>query len=130
MFSNKNSNEMSDLIKLVTPLTRGIIWLVKDASNTSNPRYNQIDYLLDGLLTANLKAASDSSNKVIFGQNFNQPLHVMIVNEIKSNEVQSFVSLFKDLGPENDILVIDEWDGLSKLKIELEEIHSNLKVVK
>ncbi len=130
MFSNKNSNEMSDLIKLVTPLTRGIIWLVKDASNTSNPRYNQIDYLLDGLLTANLKAASDSSNKVIFGQNFNQPLLVMIVNEIKSNEVQSFVSLFKDLGPENDILVIDEWDGLSKLKIELEEIHSNLKVVK
>jgi hypothetical protein len=120
---------MNDLIKLVTPLTRGIIWLVKDASNTSNPRYNQIDYLLDGLLTANLKASTESSNKVIFGQNFNQLLHVMIVNEIKSNEIQSFVSLFKDLGPENDILIIDEWDGLSKLKAELKEIHSNLKVV-
>lgn len=120
---------MSDLVKLVTPLTRGIIWLVKDASNTANPHYNEIDYLLDGLLTANLKMAGEASNKVIVGSNFNQSLYVMIVNEVKSAEIESFVSLFKDLGPENDILVIDEWDGLSKMKVELKGISSNLKVV-
>lgn len=120
---------MSDLVKLVTPLTRGIIWLVKDPGNTANPHYNEIDYLLDGLLTANLKVAGVASNKVIVGSNFNQSLYVMIVNDVKSNEVQSFVSLFKDLGPENDILVIDEWDGLSKMKAELKTVASNLKVV-
>ncbi len=120
---------MNNLIKLVTPLTRGIIWLVKDASNTQNPFYAEIDYLLDGLLTANLKVTNELSNKVIIGQSFNKHINVLILKDINSTEIQSYVSLFKDLGPENDVIVIDEWDGFSKLKPELKSINSNLRVI-
>jgi hypothetical protein len=120
---------MNDLIKLVTPLTRGIIWLVKDGPALDNPHYSEIDYLLDGLLTANLKATNPDSNKVIVGQNFNQLLYVLILRDFKSTEVQSYVALFKNLNPENDIIVIDECDGFSKLKSELKPISSNLKII-
>lgn len=119
---------MNDLIKIVTPLTRGIIWLAKDPG-TSNPHYAQIDYILDGLLTANLKSASEKSNKVIVGQNFNQAIYVMILDDINSKEIQSYLSLFKNLGPENDIIVIDELGALAKLRPELKSVSSNLKVL-
>lgn len=121
---------MNDLKSFVTPLTTGLIWLVKDETNTSNPHYGQIDYLLDGLLTANLKVSESVSSRVIVGQNFNKPLYVMVVREPKASELQSFVSLFKkDLGPENDVIVIDEWDGFGKLKTELKDISNNLKLL-
>lgn len=120
---------MNDFIKLVTPLTVGIIWLTKDAGNTSNPHYAEIDYLLDGLLTANLNANLPQSNKVIVGQNFNRPIYVMLLSEVNLPEIQSYISLLKDLSPENDILVIDEWDGLPLVKTELKSISSNLKII-
>lgn len=119
---------MNDLKDKVTPLTRGIIWLVKDETNTTNPHYEEIDYLLDGLLTANLKNSSDVTSRVIIGQNFTKPLYVMIIKDIKHQEVESFVTLVKnDLISENDILVIDEWDGFEKLKPSLKEISNNIK---
>lgn len=121
---------MNDLKSQVTPLTTGLIWLTKDESNIKNPHYSEIDYLLDGLLTANLKVSDSVSSRVIVGRNFDKPLYVMIVREPKSAEFESFVSLFKkDLGPENDVLVIDEWDGFEKVKKDLKEIGQHLKVV-
>jgi hypothetical protein len=121
---------MNDLKSQVTPLTRGLIWLTKDESNTSNPHYGAIDYLLDGLLTANLKISTEVSSRVIVGQNFGNSLYVMIVKDPKASELDSFVSLFKkELGPENDILVIDEWDGFGKIKGDLKEIANYIKLV-
>lgn len=121
---------MNDLKSFVTPLTRGIIWFTKDETNTSNPHYGEIDYLLDGLLTANLKVSEEVSSRVIVGQNFDKPIYVMIVRESKAAELESFISLFKkELGPENDVIVIDEWEGLGKLKNELKEISNNLKTI-
>lgn len=122
---------MSKIVDQVTPLTRGIIWLTKDESNISNPHYQDIDYLLDGLLTKNLQASSAVSSKVLVGKNFGNSLFVMIVKEIIRNEVESFVTLIKsDLGPENDVIVIDEWDGLSLLNKEAKDIQSNLRTIK
>lgn len=121
---------MSDLKSFVTPLTTGIIWFTKDETDTSNPHYGEIDYLLDGLLTANLKVSEAVSSRVIVGQNFDKPIYVMIVRESKPTELDSFISLFKkELGPENDVVVIDEWDGLEKVKKELKDISNNLKMI-
>lgn len=121
---------MSDLKSFVTPLTTGIIWFTKDETDTSNPHYGEIDYLLDGLLTANLKASEAVSSRVIVGQNFDKPIYIMIVRETKPSELDSFISLFKkELGPENDVVVIDEWDGLEKAKKELKDISNNLKLI-
>ncbi len=121
---------MSDLKSFVTPLTTGIIWFTKDETDTSNPHYGEIDYLLDGLLTANLKASEAVSSRVIVGQNFDKPIYIMIVRETMPSELDSFISLFKkELGPENDVVVIDEWDGLEKAKKELKDISNNLKLI-
>jgi hypothetical protein len=121
---------MNDLMKQITPLTRAIIWIVKDECQPSHPFYAEIDYILDGILTANLKANKELSSRVIVGKNFDKPIYVMIVKDIKSNELQSFATLVKqDLGPENDILVLDEAQGLDKVKSELKSISGNIKVL-
>jgi hypothetical protein len=121
---------MNELRRVVTPLTAGIIWFVKDETKLSNPHYKEIDYLLDGLLTANLKASTVTTSRVIVGQNFNKPLYVMILKEPKREEIESYVALFKkDLVAESDILVIDEWNGLPELKKEFKEISTHLKSI-
>ena len=121
---------MNDLIRQVTPLTRAIIWIMKDECGNSNPHYSQVDYLLDGLLTANLRASEDLSSRVIIGQNFNRPLYVFIVKDFVSSEIASFVTLVQnDLGPENDILVIDEPSCFSRLKEGLKTVSANIKLI-
>ena len=120
---------MNEIIKEVTPLTRGIIWLAKDENDPKNSHYKEIDYLLDGLLTANLQVGSEVSSRVIVGQNFNTSLFVLIAKEIKSNELESYTSLLKDLGPENDILVIDELGNFDKLKNALGKLSGHLRVI-
>lgn len=120
---------MSELTNLITPLTRGIIWLTAEES-PSNQYYSQIDYLLDGLLTSNLLNVKNLSSRLVIGENFGRPLYVMIIKEIKHQEIDSFVALIKkDLGPENDIAVIDETNTLESLKKGLKDIHTHLKMI-
>lgn len=121
---------MNELLNQVTPLTRGIIWLTNDETKSNNPYYAGIDYLLDGLLTANLQTSKDVSSRVIVGENFNHALYVMVIKEVKSSEIQSYLTLLKgQLGPENDIIVIDESGTLPNLKSELKSIGPHLKSV-
>lgn len=120
---------MSDLIKNVTPLTRGIIWLVKDERDVHNPIYSEIDYLLDGLLTANLHVTNSASSRVIMGKNFNQLLYVLVAQNVVPAEFNSYVSLFKNLTPENDILIIDEMKAVDKIKPLLKNLSSHLRII-
>lgn len=120
---------MNELLNEVTPLTRGIIWLTKDESDTKNPHYKEIDYLLDGLLTANLQTSVDVSSRVIVGKNFNQSLYVLIAKELKRTEIESYLSLLKDLTSENDILVIDEVSEIEKLKSQVGKLSTHFRVI-
>lgn len=119
---------MNDLINEVTPLTRGIIWLSHEV-DVKNPHYKEIDYLLDGLLTANLALEGNFSSRVIMSQNFTHPLYVMVVHELKTNELESYLSLFKDMVTENDILVIDEVNGFEKLRHQLGKLSNHLRLI-
>ena len=119
---------MSNLINQVTPLTRGIIWLAKDESEEINPLYQQIDYLLDGLLTSNLKTSHNVSSRVIVGKNFDKSFFVMIIREPKRQELESFLSLFqKELLPEDDIIVIDESQSFERIKSDLKKISGHIR---
>jgi hypothetical protein len=121
---------MNKLIDQVTPLTRGIIWLVNERPEVSNPHYGELDYLLDGLLTANLANTENFTSQVIIGNNYNSPLYVMIIKEINAREVESYVSLLeKDLITENDFIVIDESKNFEKLKPHIKKISSRIKSV-
>lgn len=118
---------MSDLIKRVTPLTTGIIWLVQDETNAAHSNYSDIDYLLDGLLTANFKGFEGVSSRVIVGQNFNKPFYVLVLKEVRNIEIESFVTLVKkNLLPENDIIVINQSGEFDKLRPLLKDIQNHL----
>lgn len=121
---------MNNLLNQVSPLTRGIIWLTEKEQNFQSPVYKDIDYLLDGLLTANLETVENVKSRVIVGGNFNKSFFVLVASEINPAEVQSYLSLFSnDLISENDILVIDEINKFEALKPHLKAISSNLRVI-
>lgn len=120
---------MSKLLDQVTPLTRGIIWLTDNEKDIQNPNYKDIDYLLDGLLTANLEATNNVSSRVIVGTNFDKPFYVLVVRDVVRPEVESFLSLFeKDLISENDFIVLDESKSFEKLKPFLKPISSQIRI--
>lgn len=102
---------------------------MKEELNAQNPHYSDIDYLLDGLLTAHLSEAGTVSSRVLMGQNFGRSLYIMIVHQLKQSEMDSFLSLFQDLTTENDILVIDEVNGFEKLRSCVGKLGSHLRVI-
>lgn len=123
---------MNDLISKVTPLTRSIIWLTGPSISFSSESYKAVDYLLNGLLTASLKAQPEVNSRVIFSENFGHPLHVFITKEIVTSEYESFLKLLrKDVTQESGILVIDESASFqSLLQMSPEDIRSRLHLAK
>ncbi len=103
---------MSDLIREVTPLTKGIVWLRPEELSSQSEHYKAIDYLLNGLLTATVKNNSNQSS-LLMGQNFNRKIFVFTtMKDVKKNELASFFSLLeKDLAAEDKILFVDDIDG-------------------
>ncbi len=103
---------MSDLIREVTPLTKGIVWLRPEELSSKSEHYQSIDYLLNGLLTATLKNNA-TQTALLMGQNFNRNIYVFATQkEIQKNELASFFSLIeKELGNEDKILVVDDVEG-------------------
>lgn len=103
---------MSDLIREVTPLTKGIVWLRPEELSSQAEHYKAIDYLLNGLLTATVKNNTNQTS-LLMGQNFNKKIFVFTtLKDIKKNELTSFLSLLeKDLGSEDRILIVDDVEG-------------------
>jgi hypothetical protein len=107
---------MNDIIRAVTPLTRGIIWLRSAALKNTDETYRSIDYLLDGLLTSSLNEGVDRG--VLMGKSFNRNFYVYRSGqELDSAELKSFLSLLeKELKEEDRILIIDEDNAEAKLR--------------
>ena len=103
---------MSDLIREVTPLTKGIVWLRPEELSSQSEHYKAIDYLLNGLLTATVKNNSNQTS-LLMGQNFNRKIYVFATQkDVKKTELASFFSLLeKDMGAEDRILVVDDVEG-------------------
>lgn len=120
---------MSNLVPQVTPLTRGIIWLSKDAPKPANEIYKGIDYLLDGLLTSSLKEVTNE-HQIFLGQNFGNAIYVLITSEVNKAQLENFMTLVKNgLTAESDILVIDEMGAMGTLqKSAPEDLAQKLKL--
>lgn len=119
---------MSDILSLVTPLTKGIIWHLDTTLDPSVNFYKEIDYILNGLLTSNLKVTSQASSRLIIGNNFHHSIFVMIIQNINNREIESFLSLIKkELLAENDVIVINASKFSNELKNELKEIEPSLR---
>jgi SRSO17 transposase len=107
---------MTDLLAQVTPLTKGIIWLTGGNISPHKNFYKEIDYLLNGLLTATLTSQPDLSH-VLLAENFGQSFYVFAGSNAKAKDVDNFLELIKSqLEAENNVLLIDENDSFKELK--------------
>jgi hypothetical protein len=106
---------MTDLLAQVTPLTKGIIWITSGEISTNNKFYKEIDYLLNGLLTATLKSGPSSSH-VLLSENFGSSFYVL-AGQVDKKNLASYLDLVNPhLSVENQVLLIDENDSFKDFK--------------
>lgn len=99
---------MSELRKSVRPETKAIIWLTPSESPKMQSRFTDLDYLLDGLLTATF-SEKDLQSTTVLGQNYGENLFVFVAPELASKELKSFLELMeKNLVEGDEILVVDD----------------------
>ena len=107
---------MNDLLSQIHPLTRGILWLCEDPKASKLSLYKDVDYLLNGLMTAKLSEAPFNGSQVFVSENFGESFFVMISSEIGSAQMRSFLSLLSpQLVGEREVVVIDELDAFTKM---------------
>lgn len=102
---------MSDLRSSVGPSTKSLIWLAPAEAPKSHPHFGEIDYLLDGLLTATF-SQTELKATTILGSNFGENLFVFFAPQDVAAELKSYVELMeKNLKEADEILVIDDRNG-------------------
>lgn len=100
---------MTNLLAQVTPLTKGVLWFTNGAVSTDLVIYKDVDYLLNGLLTATLNSTTTNQSHVLVSENFGNPFYVIIGNEFKDSEISSFIDLVKPhMMGDNHLVLIDE----------------------
>jgi hypothetical protein len=106
---------MSEIRKTVHPSTKSLIWLCPKEAAKSHPHFEEIDYLLDGLLTATF-FQTDMKATTILGNNFKENFFVFVSPEIDSKELKSFLELMeKNLNESDEILVVDDRNEMEEL---------------
>ncbi len=122
---------MINLLSQITPLTKGLLWLTNGEMSIEKKHYKEVDYLLNGLLTATLKNSHLNQNSVILGENFGNTFFVFVGSSISENELRSYFELIKPhISGESDLLLIDELESFSKIqKIAPETIKTRIHVL-
>jgi hypothetical protein len=112
---------MTDLLAQVTPLTKGIIWLTAGVPSVEKKFYKEIDYLLNGLLTATIRANQQSSN-VLVGENFGRSFYVFSAPHPEVKDLINFLDLLRpQLADENNLFLIDETGSFQDLKQSIDQ---------
>ncbi len=108
---------MNSLLNQVTPSTRAIIWLTQADIAPSHSWYKSMDYLLDGLLTANRDSLAQGKSHLLVGKNFGHPFFLLVVRELEKKELDGFVTVvYPELKEGQKILVMDEDQNFESLK--------------
>lgn len=119
------------LLSQVTPLTKGLLWLTSSPVSVDKSFYKDVDYLLNGLLTATLKKSEANGSYVLVTENFGKSFYVIVGNETTDAELKNYFELLKPLMmDDNNILLIDESGSFAKIqKLAPVEIKSKIQVV-
>ena len=108
---------MTDLLTQVTPLTKGILWFTSNELSVQMSFYKDVDYLLNGLLTATRAASPDFKSHVLISENFGKNFYVLAGNNVSETDIRSFFDLISpQLEGESEFLVIDESSSFSKFE--------------
>lgn len=122
---------MTNILSQVTPLTKGLLWITNSPISVEKPFYKDVDYLLNGLLTATLKTSEASGSHVLISENFGHTFYVIVGSEISDSEIKNYFELIKpQLAGESNILFIDECMSFAKIqKLAPEEIKSKIQLI-
>ena len=100
---------MSDLLNLVTPDSRGIIWFTKQPIDFDSKKYRDIDYLANGLLTSTLTNLDHSPSRMVVSESFGKSFFIFLIQTINQKEIESFINYVSvQLKGEDNLLLIDE----------------------
>ncbi len=122
---------MTNILSQVTPLTKGLLWLTSSPVSVDKSFYKDVDYLLNGLLTATLKKSEATGPHVLITENFGQSFYVIVGNEATDGELKNYFELLKPvMKDDSNILLIDESGSFAKLqKLAPESIKSKIQVI-
>ena len=122
---------MTNILSQVTPLTKGLLWLTSSPVSVDKSFYKDVDYLLNGLLTATLKKSEATGSHVLITENFGQSFYVIVGNEATDGELKNYFELLKPvMKDDSNILLIDESGSFAKLqKLAPESIKSKIQVI-
>ena len=84
---------MTNILSQVTPLTKGLLWLTTTPVSVDKSFYKDVDYLLNGLLTATLKKSEATGSHVLITENFGQSFYVIVGNEASDAELKNYFEL-------------------------------------
>lgn len=108
---------MTDLLAQVTPLTKGILWFTTGELNPQMSFYKDVDYLLNGLLTATRNSSPDCTSHVLISENFGKNFYVLAGNNVNETDIRSYFDLVAtQLEGESEFLVIDESSSFTKFQ--------------
>lgn len=122
---------MTNILSQVTPLTKGLLWLTSSPVSVDKSFYKDVDYLLNGLLTATLKNSEATGSHVLITENFGQSFYVIVGNEASDTELKNYFELLKPLmKDDNNIILIDESGSFAKIqKLAPEGLRSKIQVI-
>jgi hypothetical protein len=121
---------MTNLKQKVTPLTRGLIWTCTERIQPDLSNYRDIDYLVNGLITASLGQNPELECRVIISESFGEYFYLLMGKNITDKEFENFFNLIKtQLTGENHLLLVDENQSFERIqKLAPSEIKSKILV--
>jgi hypothetical protein len=122
---------MTNILSQVTPLTKGLLWLTTTPASVDKSFYKDVDYLLNGLLTATLKKSDATGSHVLITENFGQSFYVIVGNEATDAELKNYFELLRPvMKDDNNILLIDESGSFAKIqKLAPEALRSKILTI-
>jgi hypothetical protein len=123
---------MNSILAQVTPLTKAVIWATHEQIDSETTCFREIDYLLNGLLTATLKNAYTSDGNVLVSENFGKNLFVYVGPLRGEKNLISFFDLIAgQLQQESTIIFIDDINKYDQfLKLAPLEIKNKIQLAK
>ncbi len=121
---------MTNLKQKVTPLTRGLIWTCTERIQPALSNYRDIDYLVNGLITASLGQNPELECRVIISESFGEYFYLLMGKNITDKEFENFFNLIKtQLTGENHLLLVDDNQSFERIqKLAPSEIKSKILV--
>jgi len=113
---------MNNLLKQITPNTKGVIWISPDIHDVDSFYFKTMDYLLNGLYSSTRISNPEASDLTLVGESFGKPIYIYAAKEFKNDSLKNFFSLFdQSLTDDQKIIWISEnqtlegiYDKLSK----------------